>query len=104
MLTLFAGFAQFERDLTSERTKAALLHKRSNGLAYSPTPFGWDRDGDDLFGNQDEQDAIEQMRTWHAEGASLREIARRLNEAGVPTKQGRAWHASTVKYIIEHAA
>ena len=104
VLTLFAGFAQFERDLTSERTKAALLHKRSNGLAYSPTPFGWDRDGDDLFGNQDEQDAIEQMRTWHAEGASLREIARRLNEAGVPTKQGRAWHASTVKYIIEHAA
>lgn len=104
MLTMFAGFAQFERDLTSERTKAALLYKRSNGQAYSPVPYGWDRDGNDLFGNQDEQDAIEQMRTWHAEGASLREIARRLNAAGVPTKQGRAWYASTVKYILEHAA
>ena len=103
MLTLFAGFAQFERDLTSERTKAALLHKRSNGLAYSPTPFGWDRDGDDLFGNQDEQDAIEQMRTWHAEGASLREIARRLNEAGVQSKKGGAWYASSVRSVLSAA-
>jgi DNA invertase Pin-like site-specific DNA recombinase len=31
MLTMLAGFAQFERDLTAERTVAALAHKRSSG-------------------------------------------------------------------------
>ncbi len=52
MLTMMAGFAQFERDLTAERTTAALAHKKANNTAYSPTPFGKAREGDALLDHE----------------------------------------------------
>ena len=104
MLTMMAGFAQFERDLTAERTTAALAHKKANGAAYSPTPFGKTREGDALLDNEEEQGIITRIRAWREEGFSLRGIASRLNDEGVSTKQGRTWHASTVRYILNNAA
>lgn len=104
MLTMMAGFAQFERDLTAERTTAALSHKKANGAAYSPTPFGKTREGDALLDNEEEQGIITRIRAWREEGFSLRGIASRLNDEGVSTKQGRTWHASTVRYILNNAA
>ncbi len=104
MLTMMAGFAQFERDLTAERTTAALAHKKANGTAYSPTPYGKTREGDVLFNNEEEQGIITKIRAWREEGFSLRWIASRLNEEGVSTKQGRIWHASTIRYILKNAA
>ena len=32
----------------------------------------------------------------------LREIARELNEKGVPTTRGDKWHGRTIKYILEN--
>jgi len=32
----------------------------------------------------------------------LREIARELNEKGIPTARGGKWYARTVKYILEN--
>lgn len=104
MLTMMAGFAQFERDLTAERTTAALAHKKANGAAYSPTPFGKTREGDTLLDNEEERGTIDRIRAWREEGFSLRWIASRLNEEGVSTKQGRIWHASTIRYILKNAA
>ncbi len=104
MLTMMAGFAQFERDLTAERTTAALAHKKANNAAYSPTPYGKNREGDVLLDNEEEQGIITRIRVLRKEGFSLRGIASRLNEEGVSTKQGRTWHASTVRYILNNAA
>jgi DNA invertase Pin-like site-specific DNA recombinase len=104
MLTMLAGFAQFERDLTAERTVAALAHKRRNGEAYAPTPYGKVRVGDRLEVSAEEQGVIERIRAWRDRGLSLRSIVSRLNAEGVPAKRGGAWHASTVGYILAHAA
>jgi len=103
MLTMMAGFAQFERDLTAERTTAALAHKKATGAAYSPTPYGKTREGDSLIDNHEEQGVLSTIRGWREKGFSLRGIAERLNGEGVATKQGRTWHASTVRYILEHS-
>jgi len=43
------------------------------------------------------------MRQWRASGASLRDIAGRLTEAGIPGKRGGAWHAGTVRYMLANA-
>jgi DNA invertase Pin-like site-specific DNA recombinase len=104
MLTMLAGFAQFERDLTAERTVAALAHKRSSGEVYSPVPFGKTRTGDRLEENAVEAGIIERIRSWRGEGLSLRSIVSRLDAEGIPTKKGGSWHASTVGYILAHAA
>jgi len=32
----------------------------------------------------------------------LREIARELNEKGVPTTRGGKWYTGTIKYILEN--
>jgi hypothetical protein len=32
----------------------------------------------------------------------LREIARELNEKGVPTVRGGKWHGRTIKYMLEN--
>ena len=104
MLTMMAGFAQFERDLTAERTKAALLHKRNSNTVYSPVPFGKVREGETLRDDEAEQSILARIRAMRAEGLPLRGIAERLNVEGVASKQGRTWHASTVGYILKHAA
>ena len=103
MLTMMAGFAQFERDLTAERTTQALAHKKANGTAYSPTPYGKDRDGERLTDNTQEQGIIRQMRELRENGFSLRGIAEHLNSNGIASKQGKRWYASSVGYILNHA-
>ena len=103
MLTMMAGFAQFERDLTAERTTAALAHKKLNSQAYSPTPYGKDRDGERLTENAQEQGIINKMRELRDNGSSLRGIADHLNSNGIKSKQGKQWYASSVGYILNHA-
>lgn len=104
IFTMLAAMAEFERSLAAERTTAALAHKKATGKVYAPTPFGKDRVEDDLIENTEEQAVITRIKELRAEGLSLRKIADRLNEEGVPTKQGKSWYASTLKYILENAA
>ena len=100
---MMAGFAQFERDLTAERTTQALAHKKLNSQAYSPTPYGKNRDGERLRDNTQEQVVIAKMRELRDESLSFRGIAEYLNSNGIASKQGKGWHASTVRYVINNA-
>ena len=54
MLTMTAGFAEFERNLISERTAAALRHKKGRRRVYNHTPYGFDRQGGELVENAEE--------------------------------------------------
>ncbi|HPL90144.1 MAG TPA: recombinase family protein, partial [Caldisericia bacterium] len=47
--TVLAMLAQFERDITGERTKTVLDMKRKDGKVWNHTPFGYDRVGDVLI-------------------------------------------------------
>ena len=100
MLTMLAGFAEFERNLVSERTSGALRHKRIHGEAYGPVPFGYRRVGDSLKKYVKEYRTLERIRAWRAEGLTLKAIADRLNAEGVKTKHGKTWYPSTVRYLL----
>lgn len=99
-LTMTAAFAELERNLIAERTATALGHKKAQGEAYSPTPYGYERAGNKLLPSETEQSGIALIKECRERGLSLREIALQMNQRGVPTKKGRRWHASTVKYIL----
>ena len=108
VFTILAALAQFERELTGERTKSSLAHKKRVGEAYSPTPFGYDRveDGTEmekkrLVANVQELSVVESMRHMKSRGVSLRGIAAELNKQGVKPKRGQRWYASSVKSVLE---
>jgi len=47
----------------------------------------------------------EEIRTAHAAGRSLAQIASELDAAGTPTAHGRArWWPSTVRAVLDHVA
>ena len=77
-LNVMAGFAELERNLIAERTEMAMAHKKAHLEAYSPTPYGYNREGDTLTGNPQELKAVAQIREWRAAGWSLGKIAREL--------------------------
>lgn len=103
-LTMTAAFAELERNLIAERTASALGHKKRQHKAYSPTPFGFSRDGKDLVHDAAELDVVKRIRRWEVKGWSQRAIAEELNRLQVPTKRGGLqWYASTVGKILANS-
>ncbi len=103
---MLAVLSEFERDLVSERTTAALSHKRANGYKTGGiTPSGFDVDGAGrLIKNPREQLAIVYMRELRKQGHTYRRIAAELDARGVKSKTGKKWGARAIKYVIDRAA
>lgn len=80
-------FAQFERELTSERTVAALAAARERGVQLGrPRSLPAESEA--------------RLHALRAEGRTLAATAEALNAEGVPTAHGGRWHASTVARIL----
>lgn len=102
--TIIAGLAQFERDITGERTKAVLDMKRKEGKVYNHTPYGFDRNGDYLTTNNSETKAINEIVRLHNNGFTLREIAHELELQGIKPKKSNCWHAKVIAGILKRVA
>jgi len=102
MLTLLASFAEFERNLISERTCAALAHKKRKRQVYNQTPYGFRREDKNLVPDEQEQRVLTQIFEWRKDKQSYWQIACRLNDLGVSTKKGRKWHPETVRHIVRN--
>jgi len=100
-LSVMAGFAELERNLIAERTSIALSHKRRRGEVYSPTPFGFSREGKIFIENPEEKEILSEILSLYKGGWSFRRIAKELERRGVATKNGRKWHHSTVRYMVK---
>ncbi|HVA07821.1 MAG TPA: recombinase family protein [Acidimicrobiales bacterium] len=88
MAQVLAVFAELERRLIGERTKAALAVKRSQGVRLGREPRLPDKLRDRILRR-------------HSQGAGWSQIARDLNRSSVPTAQGgRQWHPATVRYVV----
>jgi DNA invertase Pin-like site-specific DNA recombinase len=102
-LTMYLGFAEFEKNQISERTIAALRHKKAQHQPYSPTPYGFDREGDMLTPNATEQAVIRRVQRWRAGGRTLKWIATELTRGHVPTKRGGRWYPCTVRALLNNS-
>jgi DNA invertase Pin-like site-specific DNA recombinase len=82
-----AVFAEWEREQTRERTKAALAALKAQGKPVS--------------GPAVPEATAEQIKAWWNEGRTLTAIARQLNDEGVPTARGGAeWRPSNVQSVL----
>jgi site-specific DNA recombinase len=100
---LLAVLAEFERDLLSERTRAALNHKRARAERIGQVPYGkrLDPDGRTLVPDDRERAILALMCRMEGDGWSTRRIAGELTRCGVPTKNGGpAWSHRSVARIL----
>jgi site-specific DNA recombinase len=107
LFTMLSAFAQFERDLTSERTTAALQHKRQQGERVGEIPFGYALadDGVQLVPVAHQQRAIALIRELRAAGCTLQRICDELERAGILTAKGcKRWTPKTVSRIVSRSA
>ncbi len=90
-LNILLSFAQFEREIISERTKDKMSAARKKGqwLGGRP-PFGYDveKDGKKLLINQEDAKVVREIYKLYLEGNSLLKVALILNEKGYRSKQG----------------
>jgi DNA invertase Pin-like site-specific DNA recombinase len=82
------NFAEFEREIISQRTKDGLAAKRAEGVVMGRPRTMPDK-------------VVARIKREHAAGKSLNAIAAGLDADAIPTAQGgAAWHASTVKAVL----
>jgi DNA invertase Pin-like site-specific DNA recombinase len=104
---MLSVLAEFESDLVSERTTAALAHKSSKGERVGEIPFGWTIavDGVTLVKDAGEQAILHDICELRRAGWTLRAIAAELGRRGVLTKKGNArWTHTAVASILDRSA
>lgn len=91
-------FAQMESEATSERTRTAVAHIRSQGYHFGKVRYGQQAIPAPnnpryriLIEHPDEQRVLAQLRVWGGQGVSMNEMAARLNATGVRPPQGEQW-------------
>ncbi len=106
MLTVLAGAAEMERNLTRERTRAALQVKRLRGERISRyAPFGFRLDAQNhLVLDTWEQGIVQCIRDLHSQGLSLRRIAAELQTRGLYGRRRQPLSPKTVRAILRRAA
>jgi DNA invertase Pin-like site-specific DNA recombinase len=109
MLHLYAAFAEKERSLISQRTRAALAAAKERGVVLGSATLHIARERA-IASNQagaDERTAkvLPNIRKAQKAGAtSLRAIAQVLNDRGIPTPRGGTWAPMQVKNILDRAS
>lgn len=105
VLTMFAGLAQLERDLIAERTTAALAELgRTTGDRGGRVPYGYLRTENGARVEQTRAAIVRRIFSARRRGDSLRDIAAKLNAAGVAAPLGGSWQHTTVAGILANRA
>ena len=101
---MLAVLSEFERDQISERTSAAMQHKRSKRERVGAVPYGFDlaENGVDLVANVAEQKIVKVVKRGKARGLTLQAIGDQLAAKGFKPK-GKKWYPQTIKNILAAA-
>lgn len=111
VLHVLTSVAEWEREAGGERTRAALLHLREQGVRLGGESLGWrrtettDAEGRRLWvSDRDELETAERIRELRASGLSLRRICQVLTDEGRRTKRAGRWQAQTIAGVLARAA
>lgn len=102
---MLAVLNEFERDQVSERTRAALQHKKTKGERVGTVPYGYSlaENGVSLIENNAEQSILIEVQQLRDDGYKLREIAEELNSRGLLTRRGSEWKVQYVHNLLKAA-
>ena len=105
VLNILLSVYQWEREAISERTRDALHHKMRNGERVGAIRYGYRlaEDGKTLVEDDDEQDAIDDMKVMREDGYSFREIADALNQDNISARDGGKWSHTSVRSVLSRS-
>jgi site-specific DNA recombinase len=105
MFQMLAVLAEFERNLTAERTTSALQHKKATGQKYTNiTPYGFEAIEGRLVQVQQEAEIVAEIQASRTGGNTLQFIADSLNTRGIPTKTGKQWAPATIHLLLKRSS
>lgn len=108
---LMACLADYERQLISERTTAALKAAKARGVKLGNPKLSEVRCTDTKAAtatrtskakqrNAEMLDIITEMRDASDNDLSLRDLTKMLNDAGYKTSRGKKWHPTSVSRVL----
>jgi site-specific DNA recombinase len=99
-------FSEFERLLIKSRTKAALKAKKARGERTGHIPFGYKLSSDGIHIEEDEleKSILSQMNSLRADGFSIRDIAKEMNNRGAFNRGQSLWNHASVHRVMKMAA
>jgi len=100
-LNILSSLYEMELEMISERTKDTLRVKKENNKVYGNTPFGYDRNGDDLIENKYELKVLKKMFRLMESGKTFGEISKFLNRNKHTTKKGGKWTRQNVRHTLK---
>jgi DNA invertase Pin-like site-specific DNA recombinase len=110
MLHIYAGLAEQERKMISDRTKAALAAKRARGEVLGASADIRAKacvNAGKAVSEKADAFAIRLRPTimrMRGAGMTLRAMAEELNASGTKTARGGEWHTTTVKNLVDRLA
>lgn len=116
VFVILAAMGEWEREVISERTSAAMRRHQATGRRMSAIPpFGWRADAQDgsrMVPDEHELEAIACMQTWRTQGFSYTKIALKLDMGNYPPREvtkkfkdrtitckGK-WYAASIRRIL----
>jgi len=108
MLNILTTFAQWERQVLSQRTCEAMGFLKSNGVKLGRLPYGLMYNGENgendrkvIVKNDAEMVTVNRIIGLRKDGLTLQAICDRLEEDGHTTKRGGKWQPCTINKILK---
>lgn len=100
---VLAALSEFERDQLAERTRQAMQHMKMQGRIVGAIPHGYQRDGERVVPQEQEQRIVALVRELRGQGLSLRAIGGELTARGAFNRAGRRFHPESVRAMLRAA-
>ena len=98
MRRMLSCFSEFEKNLISARTKAALQARKADGYRVGTVPFGFDvGEENKLVENASEQETLKFVASRRLIKETWRSIACELNEREMLNRAGRYWSTENLR-------
>lgn len=106
MYRILASFSEYEREIIVERTDNVIQMKKRKRERTGSIPFGYrlGEDGKSLESDDTEQQALELMRQYQAQGLTNKGISEALAAAGIVSRKGTPFDPSSIWYVLKRAA
>jgi site-specific DNA recombinase len=100
---ILLDFAQFEREMTGDRTRDKLQQRAEKGFWKGGIPaYGYSNENKGLVKNPEEAPRVQFMFRYFVNDASLVRLREELHRRGWYKRSGRPWHKTSLDHILRN--